>query len=79
MKKQENDPETKALSLSKDKLSKYCSCYMDRLADTVTFRDLHELKVASDTNSIPPRFQNLVNAANDACLTAFRRSLLGGR
>ena len=40
MEKQENDPDNKALSISKDVLTKYCSCYMTALADDVTFGEV---------------------------------------
>jgi hypothetical protein len=33
MRKQENDPDNKTLSLSKETLTSYCSCYMNAIAD----------------------------------------------
>jgi len=73
--KQENDPETKALALSKDKLEKYCSCYMNALADATTYGDLQEL-VKEGPNT--PAMHKKVDAASASCVDWLRRNLLGG-
>jgi hypothetical protein len=75
LKKQTNDPENKSLSLSKEMLEKYCTCYMNTLADEVTNKELIE---TPQDGSVPPTFQKKVSAADASCKGKFRRSLLGG-
>lgn len=75
LKKQENDPDNKALSLPKGTLEKYCSCYMSALADTITNGDLRDL---SKDGSITTTMQKKISAADASCAETFRKSLLGG-
>jgi len=75
LKRQENDPDTKALSLPKGTLEKYCSCYMNALADTITNGDLRDLP---KDGSIPATMQRKISAADASCAETFRKSLLGG-
>jgi hypothetical protein len=75
LKKQENDPDTKALSLPKGTLEKYCSCYMSALADTITNGDLRDLP---KDGPIPTTMQKKISTADASCADTFRRSLLGG-
>ncbi len=74
MNKQENDPDNKSLGLSRDKAGKYCSCYMNRLADTMTFGDLKDVP---REGSIFHRFQAKIEKASEICISELRRSLLG--
>lgn len=76
MKKQESDPDTKSLSLSREVLSNYCSCYMNALADKTTYGDL---RGASTDRSVTPAMQAKIGAADASCADKMRRSLLGGR
>jgi hypothetical protein len=73
--KQENDPDNKSLSLSRDVLSKYCSCYMNALADITIYADLRDVSTPS---SIGPAFRKKIAAADASCTDKLRRSLLGG-
>ena len=77
MQKQGNDPDTKALSISKDALTKYCSCYMNTLADSVTFGDLARF-VKYGKPAIFPAFQKKIDSADSVCQESFQKSLLGG-
>jgi len=72
MRKQENDPDTKSLSLSSEVISKYCSCYMNSLADTITYGDLKT--VGKDGIGA---LKGKVSAADTSCTDKMRRSLLG--
>jgi GYF domain 2 len=79
MQKQENDPDTKALSISKDALTKYCSCYMNTLADSVTFGEIAGVVVKDGKPTfVPPAMQKKVESADGVCLESFRKSLMGG-
>ena len=73
LKKQDDDPDTKALSLPKATLEKHCSCYMNTLADTATYGDL---KTAT-AGSIPAGLQKKIDDADASCQDKLRRSLLG--
>jgi hypothetical protein len=75
MKNQESDPTNKSLSLSREALNKYCSCYMNSLADNTTFGDL---KAAPKDGSVSPALQQKISAAGANCADRFRRDLLGG-
>ncbi len=75
MKKQENDPENKSLSLSRQVLTKYCSCYMNALADMTTYGDL---RAVSKDGSVVPVMKNKIGAADASCADKLRRNLLGG-
>jgi hypothetical protein len=75
MRKQENDPDNKALALSKEKLEKYCSCYMNALADATTNGDLKEVV---KEGSFTPAMHKKVDAASAICVDKLRRNLLGG-
>jgi hypothetical protein len=82
MKRQEDDPDTKAMSLTKDRLSKYCSCYANKLADATTFGELTKFVNLTDAGKqeiMMTTFKGRIDAAGDACITEFRKSLLGGR
>ena len=72
MKNQQNDPETKALSLSSDTLNNYCSCYMENLADAVTNGDL----VGLVGNKLPASIEKRRQAAEQVCAEQMKRSLL---
>lgn len=74
MKKQESDPDAKSLSLSSEVLSKYCSCYMNSLADLTTYGDLKR----ATQKTFFPAMQNKINTASANCATKMQRSLLGG-
>jgi hypothetical protein len=69
--KQESDPEN---TLSNERVSNYCSCYMNALADTVTYREL----MSSSTNSLSPDMQKKAERASASCVDQFQRSLMGG-
>ena len=75
LKKQENDPETKALSFPKEAMVKYCSCYMNGLADSTMYGDLGSYLKGP---SFPPALQKNINEAADSCQESLRKSLLGG-
>jgi hypothetical protein len=72
--KQKNDPDAKALSLPKAALEKYCSCYMNALADTVTYGDL---KNTATPGTFTPSMQKKIDDAAASCQDKLRRSLLG--
>ena len=57
-----------------DVISKYCSCYMNTLADTITYGDRNA--IVKDGIGV---LQKEVGAANASCIDKMRRSLLGGR
>lgn len=75
MQKQENSPKNKSLSLSKETLSKYCSCYMNALADVTNYGDLR-LLAKSDLPS--PEIKKKLSEAETTCSRKMMRSLLGG-
>jgi hypothetical protein len=75
LKKQENDPDNQSASLSKEALRKYCSCYMNALADTVTYGDL---KGATQGGPMTSAMQKKVDAPAASCRTKLLRTLLGG-
>jgi hypothetical protein len=75
LKKQESDPDNKALRLSRETLTSYCSCYMDALAGSITFGDLeHSPK---DGGAIPPEMQAKIDKASSPCWESLQRRLLG--
>jgi hypothetical protein len=74
MNKQANDPETKALFFSTNILTRYCSCYMNTLADATTNGDL---RASSTAGSVPAAMQRKIKAASASCIVKMQRSLLG--
>jgi hypothetical protein len=52
-----------SISLSNDVISKYCSCYMNTLADTITYGDRNA--IAKDGIGV---LQKEVGAANASCI-----------
>jgi hypothetical protein len=75
LKSQENDPDIKSLSLPKATREKYCSYYMNALADTTTNGDLTSVP---KNGSFSPAMQKKIDDANAICIDKLRRSLLGG-
>ena len=78
LKKQADAPENQSLSLSTETLRRYCSCYMNGLADKVTYGDLRSLPKDGSTASFGPAIQKKITAADASCTDELRRSLLGG-
>jgi hypothetical protein len=82
MEKQENDPDAKALSIPKGALTKYCSCYMNTLADSVTVGEVTSLGKSMGKDGkltgVPPAVQKKVDAADSVCTESFQKNLLGG-
>lgn len=76
LKKQESDPDTKSLSFSREKLVSYCSCYMNSLADVITYGDLNA-GLPKD-GSIPPWMQSKIASLGNACTEKLHKGLLGG-
>lgn len=76
LKKQENDPENKAASLSRESLSSYCSCYMENLATSITNGDLRDKQpqelLASAT------MKKKMESSSSACQLEFQKKLMGG-
>jgi hypothetical protein len=70
---QESISDAKPLSLSKDVINRYCSCYMNTLADTVTYG---EVKAAAKDGG--GALKTKVDSADAKCIDQMRRSLLGG-
>lgn len=71
LKKQEADPENAALSIPKETLNKYCSCYMNGLADITTYEEAISI-------TMTPTLQKKVDKASIICQDSLRKSLLGG-
>jgi hypothetical protein len=76
LKKQESDPDSKSLSISRERLSSYCSCYMNSLADKTTYGDLNA-GLPKD-GSIPPWLQSKIESADKTCTDQLHKGLLGG-
>lgn len=74
MKKQASDPASMTL-LPKETLNKYCSCFMNALADTTTFGDLDGVS----ESSLMSNMQSRLNAAGDRCAREIATDLPGGR
>jgi uncharacterized protein DUF4339 len=74
--KQESDPENRSLAISKEKLMTYCSCYINSLADIVTYGDM-SVELPKD-GSIPPWLQGKIASLGSTCADQLRKGLLGG-
>jgi GYF domain 2 len=74
LKKQESDPDTKALRLSRETLVSYCSCFVDALANSTTFGDLNSNPKAG---TISPDMQAKINKASPPCWEDIQRKLMG--
>jgi GYF domain 2 len=74
--KQTSAEVNKSLSLSRERLASYCSCYMNSLADLMTFGDL---KAAADKEgAVPAWLQSKIDSADKLCEEQLRKGLLGG-
>jgi len=72
LKKQEGSPENRSLSLSRETLQKYCSCYVTLIADATTYEDL------KNSSNVSSSFREKIATADATCGDRMRRSLLGG-
>jgi hypothetical protein len=79
LKKQESDPEMKALSLSRETLVNYCTCYMNALADLTTFGELKNVHVSKDGTTIPTELKRKVEKASSTCLDDLKKKLMQGQ
>ena len=79
LKKQESDPEMKALSLSRATLVNYCSCYMNALADLTTFGELKNVHVPKGGTTIPTELKRKVEKASSTCLDDLKKKLMQGQ
>jgi hypothetical protein len=67
--------DNKSLSLSRERLTGYCSCYMNSLADHMTFSDL---KAAPGAAPYPTWLQTKIDSAVELCENQLQKGLLGG-
>jgi hypothetical protein len=74
MKKQESESVNKSLRLSREALMGYCSCYMDALADSMTYGDLDK---APRDGKISPEMQKKIDKASPPCWESLQRRLMG--
>jgi hypothetical protein len=74
LRKQQGDTTNTSLSLSRESLSGYCSCYINALADLTTYGDV---KNYPKDGSIPPNMKRKIEKAEPACLDKFQRQLMG--
>jgi hypothetical protein len=73
MKKRESEAVNKDLRLSRA-LMGYCSCYMDALADSMTYGDLEK---SPRDGTISPEMQKKIDKASPPCLESMQRKLMG--
>jgi GYF domain 2 len=74
LKKQESDPDNKALRFSHDTLASYCSCFVDALANSTTFGDLES---QPKDGTISSEMQAKINKASPPCFENLQRKLMG--
>jgi hypothetical protein len=74
LKKQEGDASARSLSLSREILSGYCSCYINALADLTTYDDV---KIAAKDSAIPSIMKQKIDKVEPTCLDKFQRKLMG--
>lgn len=67
--------DNKSLSLSRERLTGYCSCYMNSLADHMTYSDL---KAAPEAGPYPTWLQTKIDSAVELCAKQLQKGLLGG-
>jgi len=82
LKKQESAPENKSLSLSRETLASYCSCYVNALAALITYSDLKKVgdgKNLPKDGTIPPELKIKTDTVSPPCWDDVQKKLMGAR
>jgi hypothetical protein len=74
LRKQESDADTKALMLSREVLSGYCSCYMNELANKTIVGDLNNSRDGTLSSEMKKRME----MASSTCWESLQKKLMGG-
>jgi hypothetical protein len=82
LKKQENDPANKSLSLSHETLSGFCSCYVNALAALITYGDLKKIGDGENLpkdGTMPSDLKSKTDKVSPPCWDDVQKKLMGAR
>lgn len=82
LRKQENDPSNKALSLTRETLVGFCSCYVNALAASISYGELKaigEEKNLPKDGTLPPQLKSKADKLSAPCWDDIQKKLMGAR